>query len=52
MQRSAFVNRYLIAQRPPRFVINTEDDWDVHRNCRVNNNPKIVCCQFFCTYYL
>jgi len=34
-------NRYLIAQRPPRFVINIKDDWDVHRNCRLNN-PKIV----------
>jgi len=28
-----------------------KDDWDVHRNCRVNNNPKI-CCKFYCTYYL
>lgn len=34
-------NRYLIAQWPPRFVINIKDDWDVHRNFRVNN-PKIV----------
>ncbi|KAL4085200.1 hypothetical protein QTP88_027059 [Uroleucon formosanum] len=27
-------NRYLIAQWPPRFVINIKDDWDVHRNFR------------------